>query len=356
MRTSPSPFSVDLFHIRFADITLGDTYRLLDVSGLKQETPIPHVPQAGSSYRINMLNVEWSIGNCIQSDHCSVLHRTTKKEVVFQNVGSVAQELKLMRELMEEQHGTLKKTIDEGNEKKAALVSVTNKLSVFSADGLGKGISKIGEALSKGVAAIQALNEPARSTNVSGDTSFLKGLGRSFMEGAQTTAQVGSRGLAKTLGGALVAGVMAGMVIGAGYGLKTGWDAVASHSNAIPSSSEAMAATKVGLTHLLPGTTVKVGSVEISTASPAVSLLEQAHGRAREVVDALQIKTPGLSKDAALRMATAMSEVLVANSIIGGKSAEEAVRDQALLMALKKMQMDATPMASTSPAVAMPTF
>ena len=343
---SPSLTSVTVLRVQFANTVLTDAFRSTP-AGL-EHTWTPKWTSAMDSsvrqYSFDALSrAKWARDTLSTHFPVSAGTNAAVEQVEATDMATVLRELKTLRASMDERHDALKKTIDEGNEKKAALVAITNKVSVFSADGVGKGLSKIGETLSKGVDAIRALANPATTTNVQA-SGFFKGMRTSFMEGARATAHTGSRAVAKTLGGVMVAGVMAGVIAGAGYGLKAGLDTVAQHVPSVPSSAQVSSTVQTAIKHVLPGTTIKVGSVEISSTAEGTGKTwdAQATQRAVQVVQSLQTSTPGLSKESALRTAVAMSEVLVADSIVTGKSPEDAVRDQALLMALKRLQAEKT--------------
>ena len=164
-------------------------------------------------YSVHTLSqAQWSSHDALTRLPLSVGTNEEVQHVEGLDSATVLNELKAMQAAMDERHEALKKTIDEGNEKKAALVAITNKLSVFSADGVGKGLSKIGEALSKGVEAIRALAKPSTTTNVADSSGLFSGMRTSFMAGARATAHIGTRAIAKTLGGAMVAVAAVGCV------------------------------------------------------------------------------------------------------------------------------------------------
>ncbi len=353
--------SVTVLHIRFTNAVLADAFRATPPSFLESTPrwttrPVNFHVQHYSVHTLSQ--AQWPSHDALTRLPLSVGTNEEVQHVEGLDSATVLKELKAMQAAMDERHEALKKTIDEGNEKKAALVAITNKLSVFSADGVGKGLSKIGETLSKGVEAIRALAKPSTTTNVADSSGLFSGMRTSFMAGARATAHIGSRAMAKTLGGAMVAGVMAGMIAGAGYGLKTGLNTVAEHIQSVPNTAQVSATVQTAIKNILPGSTIKIGSVEISNPAANVAggtLNEQASQRASQVVQSLQEKTPGLSKESALRTAVVMSEALVADSIVSGKSPEEAVRDQALLMALKRLQVEQTqPVVSVGSAAPTP--
>ena len=122
--------SVTALHIRLTSAVLADAFRATPPSFLESTPrwttrPVNFHVQHYSVHTLSQ--AQWSSHDALTRLPLSVGTNEEVQHVEGLDSATVLKELKAMQAAMDERHEALKKTIDEGNEKKAALVAITNK-------------------------------------------------------------------------------------------------------------------------------------------------------------------------------------------------------------------------------------